>query len=105
MIFLFNFQNCLYNWSETIRSDLCWVIVDKKLCVATHAWWDLHISDRKLLITIILSSCYDQNTSADIPIFLPHSSTKVNYTKTVSRIINLRRYFNNNINIQFAKRY
>jgi hypothetical protein len=53
--------------------------VDKKLCVATKDWWDLHISDRKLLITIILATCYDKNTSADIPIFLPHSSTKVNY--------------------------
>ncbi|VVC39819.1 Hypothetical protein CINCED_3A016115 [Cinara cedri] len=70
-------NNCLYNWSETICSNLCWVIVDKKLCVATQDWWDLHKSDRKLLITIILASCYDQTTSADIPIFLPHSSTKV----------------------------
>jgi len=52
--------------------------VDKKLSAATKDWWDLHISDRKLLITIILANCYDQITSADIPIFLPHSSTKVN---------------------------
>jgi len=72
------FQNCLYNWSESICSDLCWVIVDKKLCAATKDWWELHISDRKLLITIILANCYDQISSADIPIFLPHSSTKVN---------------------------
>lgn len=70
-------NNCLYNWAETICSDLCWVIVDKKLSAATKDWWDLHISDRKLLITIILANCYDQITSADIPIFLPHSSTKV----------------------------
>lgn len=76
--FLIYLQNCLYNWSEAICSDLCWVIVDKKLCVATKDWWDLHINDRKLLITMILATCYDQNTSADIPIFLPHSSTKVN---------------------------
>jgi len=68
----------LYNWSEIIGSDLCWVIVDKKLCAATKDWWDLHINERKLLLTIISTNCYEQTTSADIPIFLPHSSTKVN---------------------------
>lgn len=70
----------MFNWSEIICSDLCWVIVDKKLCAATKDWWNLHVLDRKLLITIILANCYDQNTSADIPIFLPHSSIKVNYS-------------------------
>lgn len=68
----------MYNWSETIQSDLCWIIVDKKLCAATKDWWDLNINERKLLVTIILATCHNQNASADIPIFLPHSSSKVN---------------------------
>ncbi|XP_050442276.1 protein fuzzy homolog [Adelges cooleyi] len=69
-------QSCLCSWSEIICSDLCWIIVDKKVCAATNDWWNLHINDRKLLVTIIISNCYELNTSADFPIFLPHLSNK-----------------------------
>ncbi|XP_050532142.1 protein fuzzy homolog isoform X2 [Daktulosphaira vitifoliae] len=75
-------HNCLYNWSEIICSDLCWIIVDKKICAATNDWWNLHITERKLLSLIILSNCYELNTSADIPIFLPRL-----YQKSLLRLV------------------
>lgn len=68
--------------------------MDKKLSAATKDWWDLHISDRKLLVTIILANCYDQITSADIPIFLPHSSTKVK--QFTCCYVNCKAYINRN---------
>ncbi|XKL60842.1 hypothetical protein PGB90_007899 [Kerria lacca] len=68
-------QEKLYEWSESISSLFCCLIMKNKIVVASSAWWDLTAIEKNLLSLLVAvnSNC----TTADIPVFLPIKSPKI----------------------------
>lgn len=88
------FQNCLFGYSDCILSQenaqilqrlneifsvqcgslFCCFLIGHCVVAATDGWWDLHIVERKLLISLIQTSSTLQN---DIAVYLPMKSPNV----------------------------
>ncbi len=72
---IYDLQEKLEEWSESISSLFCCLSANKKIVVATSAWWELTAVEKYLLslMVAIHSNC----TTIDIPVFLPVKSPKV----------------------------
>lgn len=66
----------LNDFSFEISSAFCCLMLKQKIACGTEGWWDLHITDRKLLTLLLNSS---NSLSKDIPVFLPHKSPDIAY--------------------------
>jgi len=64
----------LQEFSEQLGSPFCCVLIRHKIAVATEAWWDLNIIDRKLLLSVITTVGHNQK---DIAVYLPIKSPNV----------------------------
>lgn len=68
-------QVCLESFSGSVPSLYGCVILENSIAVATEAWWDLELIERKLLSHLI--SANSRCTAFDIPVFLPNKSPHV----------------------------
>ena len=66
----------LVEFSEKTFSPYCFVLSRNRLICATEGFYDLHVTDRKLLILLITQSNALQK---DFPIFLPNKSPTIAY--------------------------
>ncbi|CRL02569.1 CLUMA_CG015895, isoform A [Clunio marinus] len=66
----------LLTFSEQTFSPYCFVLSRHRLICASEGFYDLHVSDRKLLILLITQSNALQK---DFPVFLPHKSPTIAY--------------------------
>lgn len=66
----------LLEFSELTFSPYCFVLSRNRLICATEGFYDLHASDRKLLILLLTQSSALQK---DFPIYLPNKSPTVAY--------------------------
>lgn len=69
-------QEKLNAFSEQTFSPYCFVLSRNRLICATEGFYDLHVSDRKLLILLLTQSSALQK---DFPIFLPNKSPTIAY--------------------------
>lgn len=69
-------QEKLNEFSEQSFSPYCFVMSRNRLISATEAFYDLHVTDRKLLILLLTQS---NALHKDFPIFLPHKSPTIAY--------------------------
>jgi protein fuzzy len=69
-------QEKLVEFSEKTFSPFCFVLSRNRLICATEGFYDLHVTDRKLLILLITQSSALQK---DFPVFLPHKSPTIAY--------------------------
>lgn len=67
----------LTEFSERIGSPFCCVLAYHKILVGTEGWWDLHVTDRKLLIALLSGSTVPN--PPDYPVFLPRKSPDIAY--------------------------
>lgn len=66
----------LNEFSEQTFSPYCFILTRNRLICATEGFYDLHASDRKLLILLLTQSSALQK---DFPIFLPKKSPTIAY--------------------------
>lgn len=69
-------QEKLVEFSEQTFSPYCFILSRNRLICATEGFYDLHVSDRKLLILLLSQSSALQK---DFPIFLPNKSPTIAY--------------------------
>lgn len=69
-------QEKLIEFSEKTFSPYCFVLSRNRLICATEGFYDLHVTDRKLLILLLSQSSALQK---DFPIFLPNKSPTIAY--------------------------
>lgn len=69
-------QEKLIEFSAQTFSPYCFVLSRNRLICATEGFYDLHVSDRKLLILLLTQSSALQK---DFPVFLPNKSPTIAY--------------------------
>lgn len=69
-------QEKLVEFSAQTFSPYCFILSRNRLICATEGFYDLHVSDRKLLILLLAQSSALQK---DFPIFLPNKSPTIAY--------------------------
>lgn len=55
-------------------SPFCCVLIRQKIAAATEGWWNLDVTDRKLLMTTLSIS---NNQQKDVAVYLPEKSPNV----------------------------
>lgn len=69
-------QEKLNEFSSETFSPYCFILSRSRLICATEGFYDLHVSDRKLLIILLTQSSALQK---DFPVFLPNKSPTIAY--------------------------
>lgn len=72
-----SFSQKLLQFSEQIFAPFTCLLIRNKIVCGTEAWWDLNVTDRKLLILLLSLSSASQKP--DHPVFLPQKSPTMAY--------------------------
>lgn len=69
-----NILEKLNSFGEQLGSPFCCVLIRQKIAAASEGWWNLDVTDRKLLMTTLSIS---NNQQKDVAVYLPEKSPNV----------------------------